>query len=232
LSRVKADAKSAPNKKLTQIANPWETILDFFKRYFGSRRPTAVTIRRRNTGGNGPRLRLEALEERTLLNNRFVVPVALADNVSKFADLQAALIQPGLSAGDIIQIEPSSAPGGIINANLPAVQNLTIQGDPAFDVQAIPSFAVNDAVSITSAQQGFTLKNVQVSLNGGGLLFNADGNIVGARIADFFAGDAIDLTDTSAAVISNSYRRHRVVGGCQLKLPIQCVRIAEAVNRW
>src|SRR5262245_50701401 len=80
----------------------------------------------------GCRPRLEALEERTLLNNRFVVPVGIpANNQTSFATLQAALATPGLTAGDVIQIEPGSAPGNLTNASLPAVANLTIQGDPS-----------------------------------------------------------------------------------------------------
>src|SRR6266436_6686719 len=65
------------------------------------------------------RLWLEALESRTLLNNRFVVPVGVpVDNVNTFATLQAALTTATVNAGDVIQIEPGSSPGNIVNADL------------------------------------------------------------------------------------------------------------------
>src|SRR5262249_55530549 len=139
--------------------------------------------------------------ERMLLNNRFVVP-GMVNNVNTFATLQAALNTPGLNAGDVIQIEPNSSPGTLVS--VPAVKNLTIQGDPAADVQSIPFF-VASSVSIGSAQQGLTLKNVQVDIQNGPLTFTADGTIKGCRIKNDFAGTAIYLNGTSAAVISDSY---------------------------
>src|SRR5262245_8366684 len=91
-----------------------------------TRRATIPQARRHS------RLQVEALEERVVLNNRFVVPAGLpVNNSSNFATLQAALTTPGLAAGDVIQIEPGSTPGQITGAALkmPAVANLTIQGD-------------------------------------------------------------------------------------------------------
>jgi hypothetical protein len=149
---------------------------------------------------------VEALEERTLMNARFVVPAGVADNVTKFSTLQAALTTPGLSAGDVIQIEPNSSPGHIHNADIPAFQNLTIQGDAAFEVQSIPYFFLDDTVIITNAQQGFTLKNVEFDTYKGGLDLAADGTITGARITNELPLQwAVLLQATTAAVISNSY---------------------------
>src|SRR5262249_23274658 len=111
---------------------------------------------------------------------------------------------PGLHAGDVIQIEPNSNPGTLQTADIPAIKNLAIQGDPASDVQSIPSF-VADSVKIGAAQQGFTLKNVQVDIQNGSLQFTADGTITGCRITNDFDGTCMSLLGTSAFVISNSY---------------------------
>ncbi len=161
-------------------------------------RPVRPATRRR------ARLAVEALEERMLMNNRFVVP-GIADNVTTFGTLHAALTMPGLNAGDVIQIEPNSSPGPVHNADIPAVKNLTIQGNSAFDVQSIPFFSLADFVSIGPTRQGFTLKNVQVDIQVASLQFTADGTITGCRIKDDFAGTALELAGTSAAVISDSY---------------------------
>jgi hypothetical protein len=139
------------------------------------------------------------------LNNRFVVPAGMVDNMTKFATLHDALTKPGLNAGDIVQIEPNSSPGQLLNADLPAVTNLTIQGDPAFDVQSSPFLSVGDVVTIGPAQQGFTLRNVQVDIQNGGFHFNVDGTIIGCRIKSESANGAIALDVTTAAVISNSF---------------------------
>src|SRR3954454_10727622 len=107
----------------------------------------AVPTHRRTPSTPTPRRarpRLEALEDRLALNNRFVVPAG-ADNVTTFTTLQAALTTPGLVAGNAIQIEPGAAPGNVTGANLiaPNVANLTIQGDPAATLANIPQFTVD-----------------------------------------------------------------------------------------
>src|SRR5580704_1874007 len=85
---------------------------------------------------------LEALEDRTLLNNRFVVPIGVpVDNATTFGTLQDALSTAGLATGNIIQIEPGSTPGNV-TATSPPVANLTITGDPAAALSAIPQFAL------------------------------------------------------------------------------------------
>jgi hypothetical protein len=146
------------------------------------------------------RLRLELLEDRTLLNSRFVVPIASADNVTNFATLAAALATPGLNTGDIIQIEPGSAPGNIVNADLPAVAGLTVRGDPAAALSAIPQFTVSDLFTVGAAQEGFTFRNVNIGLiqnpgglpssgpSGGALLFTADGTIAGSAVVEVSSG--------------------------------------------
>ena len=127
---------------------------------------------------------VEALEERTLLNNRFVVPITVpVDNQMTFATLQTALITPGLSAGDTIQIEPGSSPGNVVNADLPALANLTIQGDPGVAAAAIPQFTISDA--FIAAQAGFTLRNVNIGLVGAGsLALAANASITGSIVTD------------------------------------------------
>src|SRR5262245_18316206 len=94
------------------------------------------------------RLLVEPVEERTLLNNRFVVPIGLpVDNATNFATVQAALAMPGLAKGDTIQIQPGSAPGNV-TAAAPPVANLTIQGDPAAPLAAIPQFTVSTTFTV------------------------------------------------------------------------------------
>src|SRR5262249_25630936 len=140
------------------------------------------------------------------MNNRFVVPGAF-DNVTTFASLHNALVVPGLNNGDIIQIEPGSTPGHIVNADIPAVSNLTIQGNPAFDVQSIPYFFLDDNVTIGSAQHGFTLYNVEFDAFQGNLQFTTNGTITGCRMkndADVPL-PAIFLTGGPGALITNSY---------------------------
>jgi len=148
---------------------------------------------------------VEPLEERMLMNNRFVVPAGMVDNMTKFATLHDALTKPGLNAGDIIQIEPNSSPGQLFSNDVPLLKNLTIQGDPALDVQSIPFFSVVDSVIIGPAEQGFTLKNVQVDIKFGDIEFHADGSITGCRIKNDSVGTPLYLVGTSAAVISNCY---------------------------
>jgi hypothetical protein len=148
---------------------------------------------------------VEALEARTLLNNRFVVPAAMADNVTNFATLQAALTKQGFNPGDVIQIEQGSNPGNIVHTDIPAVQNLTIQGDAGTDLQLIPYFFLIDSVAIGAAQQGLTLKHLNFDTLGGNLQFTADSTITGCHIQNDFDGTAISLQGTSAAVISDSY---------------------------
>jgi hypothetical protein len=160
----------------------------------------------RSTPRRRYRPHLEGLEERTLLNNRFVVPAGLADNQSTFATLEAALTTPGLNAHDVIQIEAGSAPGTIKNADLPQLANLTIQGDPAAGLAGTPSFNVIDAITIGASQAGFTLQGVNVDLvDTGSLTFNANASILGSTIVDS-ASTALNAVTLSglADVISGS----------------------------
>jgi hypothetical protein len=144
---------------------------------------------------------VEILESRTLLNNRFVVPVGVpADNQTTFTTLQAALTTPGLASGDTIQIKPGSAPGNLKNADLPSLTNLTILGDPAAALAAIPQFNITDPVVIAAGRAGFTLKGVNVGLvTAGSLIFTANGTIVGSAVTDIgsSAANAITFAGTS-----------------------------------
>src|SRR5438105_2056557 len=127
---------------------------------------------------------VEAFEERTLLNNRFVVPITVpVDNQTTFATLQTALTTPGLSAGDTIQIEPGSSPGNVVNADLPTLANLTIQGDPGLAATAIPQFTISDA--FIAAEASFTLRTVNIGLVGAGsLALDANATILGSIVTD------------------------------------------------
>jgi Domain of unknown function (DUF4214) len=141
---------------------------------------------------------VEALEERTLLNNRFVVPITVpVDNQTTFATLQTALTTPGLSAGDTVQIEPGSSPGNVVNADLPALANLTIQGDPGVAATAIPQFTISDA--FIAAQAGFTLRDVNIGLVGAGsLALNANAAITESIVTD------VNSTASTPVVLSGT----------------------------
>jgi hypothetical protein len=151
-----------------------------------------------------PRLEVEALEERMVLNTYSVVSGA-ADGVTTFSTLNSLLSAAGVHSGDVIQIEPGSNPGHISNTDIPALKNLTIQGDPGADLSSIPYFFLDTPVFIGPAQQGFTLKHVQFDITNGTLQFNADGTITDSHVKEDFAGNAIELQGTSAAVIRDSY---------------------------
>ncbi len=159
----------------------------------------------------GTRLALEALEERTLLNNRFVVPLAIAaDNATTFYSLSAALTTGGLAAGNIIQIESGSAPGNITDANLDTALtatggNLTIRGNPAVAASELPAFGLSDAVTVGSPN--FTLDNVHVNLLGGNVTFLASatgGRILRSILDNQFsvaAADGVLELQSSGAII-------------------------------
>lgn len=122
------------------------------------------------------RLKLEGLEERTLLNNRFVVPLSLtADNVTTFYTLQSALTTNGLNAGDIIQIEPGSSPGNISDSDLSTAKNdagggtgaLTIRGSLSVAAAELPVIGLTNAISI--AGPNLRLENLNIQMLGGNL---------------------------------------------------------------
>jgi hypothetical protein len=151
------------------------------------RRPSAAP---RATPRRRFRPRLEPLEERTLLNSRFVVPGGVSvDNVSTFATLQAALTTPGLASGDTIQIEPGSSPGNVVNADFTTafgggVTGLAIQGDPAAGLSAVPQFTISDAATIAAAD---TLHLVGVNVGlvaAGSLTFSGNDTIARSGIVD------------------------------------------------
>jgi hypothetical protein len=129
---------------------------------------------------------VECLETRTLLNNRFVVPLgAIIDNQSTFGSLHTALTTPGLAVGDVIQIEPGSLPGALQSNDLPAIANLTIQGDAAYTLASIPGFYITSPVNVRASQSGFTLHDVNVGLAGtGSLRFSTIATITSSSIVD------------------------------------------------
>jgi hypothetical protein len=148
-------------------------------------------------------LQVEALEDRLVMNTYFVVP-GVANNTTSFSTLHDALTKVSHQPGDIIQIEPGSSPGHITNADVPAVQHLTIQGDPGADVRSIPYFYLDTPMFIGSAQQGLTLKNVELDTSGGTLEFLTDGTITGCRIINDSAGISVALQGTTSFVINDS----------------------------
>ena len=165
------------------------------------RNPRSLAKRQRQ------RLHLEHLEERLVLNNRFVVPATTPiDNLTTFDTLQAALTTSGLSTNDIIQIEPGSVPGSIVNANLPELANLTIQGDATAGLTAIPQFSILDPITISTSQAGFAFEGVNVALtDAGSLTFDANASILGSTLTDSSSSALHALTfNGTADVLSNS----------------------------
>jgi hypothetical protein len=162
-------------------------------------KPARPSLRRR------ARLEVEALEERTVMST-FSVVAGPGNSMTTFGTLHDLLNSGNVQSGDVIQIEPGSNPGHIAGSDFPAlVKNLTIQGDPTADLSSIPYFFLDTPVFIGAAQQGLTFKHVQFDLTNGALQFTADGTITDCHVKEDFAGYAVVLQGTTAAVISDSY---------------------------
>ena len=143
---------------------------------------------------------LECLEERTLLNARFVVPIGIADNVSNFATLQSALSTTGLNTGDTITILSGSTPGDVTTD--PGLATLTIQGDPNNNLSAIPQFTVSSALTVTGS---LTLRNVNVALVGAGALtFSGNSSIINSTVVDSSSALAGITLSGSADILMGS----------------------------
>jgi hypothetical protein len=154
---------------------------------------------------NRVRLSCAPLEERTLLNNRFVMPLGFPpDNVTTFATLKAALTATGLFAGDTVQIEPGAAPGALANADLPAIANLTIRGDLAAGPHEYQPIILADGLTVTPAQAGLALRNLNLTLQGGGLTFTGNATLDRSVVTSNYAGTALTLNGTTAAVVRDS----------------------------
>jgi len=177
-----------------------------FRSVFSQRRSRPRVSRPARRQWPPARPRLEPLEDRTLPATRLVVPLgAAADNLTTFHSLATALNTPGISAGDTVVIERGSTPGNIQNSDVPAVSNLTIEGDPALGNADLPTFGVANSVTIT--QPRFTLFNVNVSLLGGSLIFGpaaTGGRILSSTITNNFnlgGGVGAVQLNSSAAVV-------------------------------
>jgi hypothetical protein len=161
------------------------------------------------------RLQLELLEDRILLNNRFVVPSG-ADNFTTFATLQAALTTPGLVSGDTIQINANSSPGTVVNADFTSAftsaTNLTIQSDPSTPA-TIPFFTISDATTI-AAGKTLNLTNVGLGLiTAGSLTLSGNGTIANSQIVDTSTA-AIPITFAGTTdVLTNSMVVNNVAVG-------------------
>ncbi len=168
---------------------------------------------------------LEGLEERTLMNNRFVVPaITPVDKVNTFATLEDALTTPGLNPGDIIQIEPGASPGNITNADLPDLANLTIQGDPDKGLAAAPQFTVSDTLTVGGGQTGLVLHKVSIGLVGSGsLVFGSNDTIGDSVIVDVNSSAATPVSFTGTGdVLRNSL----VVNGPHSSAAAQLVQVS------
>jgi hypothetical protein len=98
-------------------------------------------------------LNLEALEDRTLPANVFVIPVSQpANNVTTFHTLQQAL--PAAGSGGLITIEP----GAVADFNTDITENnLTVQGDLNVPSSILPAYNLSVDAS------GVTLKNLNLN---------------------------------------------------------------------
>jgi hypothetical protein len=141
------------------------------------------------------------------LNSRFVVPLAqAADNTTTFHTLSAALTTPGLTSGDIIQIEQDSAPGLISNADVDAINatNVTIRGNPAFAADELPAFATGNAITLDAGEAGLTLLGVNFQINQT-FSFNANGTIQDSLVTiGSTGGDGLQLLGTTGAVLRHN----------------------------
>lgn len=168
------------------------------------------TVRSIHKGARTIRPAFEALEDRIVLNNRFVIPVSsAADNVATFHTLSAALTTPGLAAGDFVQIEPGSAPGTIGNFDIDAMDapNITIRGNVNTAPEDLPAFATSSAISLDAAETGLTFSNVNFQINHT-LSFNVNGSIQDSLVTIGATGnDGIQFLGTTAAVL----RSNRIV---------------------
>lgn len=151
---------------------------------------------------------LEELEARTLLNNRFVIPLdARANMTSTFYTLSSALSGTGLQAGDTIQIEPRSTPG--LLTSLPALQNLTIKGDPLAGVADIPAIGISNILTIDANRSGIKFANLQMNLTFGNFTFHANGAIDGCNIINYAVGSAVTITgNTSVSLINSRFENY------------------------
>jgi hypothetical protein len=176
------------------VSQQGRCIMRWYPRIFGfaSRGGTAKAPRRL-------RPQVEVLEERTLLNNRFVVPLGVpVDNSTSFANLQAALTTAGLATGDTIEIEPGSAPGNVVNADFTTAfsgaTRLTIQGNPAVGLAGIPQFTITDTVVIAAADTlNLNVASVGV-IASGSLTFSGNTKISGSILADVSSSASTPFT--------------------------------------
>ncbi|HEX3147304.1 MAG TPA: DUF4214 domain-containing protein [Gemmataceae bacterium] len=146
------------------------------------------------------------MEERSLPAVRSVIPLdSPADNTSTFHTLYDALQSSGLAAGDIVQIEAGSSPGMLFNSWIPNKSNLTIQGNPSVPLTELPSIGFANAITITSAQAGFTFQHIGLRLQDNTLTFQGDGTLRDVYAESRVVGVPIQLDGTIAANIINSH---------------------------
>jgi hypothetical protein len=134
---------------------------------------------------------IETLEDRLVLNNRFIVPFGQANNVTSFSNLQAALAKPGLLSGDVIEIEQGANPGAFTTAMLPHVPNLTIQGQADIRPENFMNpIEIDQDLDINAADQGLTFKHVRFNVYGGRIQF-----LVAGTITDSFLDSSANPND-------------------------------------
>src|SRR5262245_53630046 len=148
------------------------------------------------------RPRLESVEDRTVLNNRFIVPFnAAADDVTNFHTLSAALNPAGLASGNVIEIEWGSMPGSISNATMGTALNatggnLTIRGNPAIAASELPAVSTSDSIVVN--KPNLTLQNLNLALAGGNLVFQS--GATGSRVLNSVINNYFAVAATHGAI--------------------------------
>jgi hypothetical protein len=124
------------------------------------------------------RPRVEPLEDRTLLATRLIVPLTqTADLVNTFHDVAAAVAAVTTLTGDVIQVEPGSAPGGATVA-----KTLTIRGDLNNGPASLPAVG-----PLTLAAANITLTNLTVTA------LTLSNGVTGVQVRSATVGDVTQM---------------------------------------
>jgi hypothetical protein len=140
-----------------------------------------------------------------MVMSTFSVVAGTGNSMTTFGTLADLLNNANVQNGDVIQIEPGSTPGHIADADIPKLQNLTIQGDPAADLSSIPYFYLDNDVFIDTTRQGLNFTHVQFDITSGTLHVLVNSTITDCHVKNDFAGEGIEVDGPTAAVISDSY---------------------------
>jgi hypothetical protein len=117
-------------------------------------------------------LGLEVLEDRALLATVYVVPANAPTDKTHVHNLSEAMNAVEVYGIDTIQIEPQSVPGdiGLVPLNIPLPVAISIQGDSAFPLKALPQLDEMDLTDFGTTPIGLAHLNLtSVDINNGQL---------------------------------------------------------------